>query len=273
LQPFRVVTFNLMGTGEPLERRMELAARGLADLHVDAIALQEVCEHPGTLPNQAATLADRLGYRHVWARAKGGEGELQEGLAVVSRHPILEHRTWPLPSAEGGRIVEQVVFQSAAGPLLLFNTHLDHHPDNGVMRERQVVALTEIVRAQVRELPAIITGDFNATPEHDEIRFLRGRHTLDGRRAYFHDAYARVHPIESAAGETWAKKNPLTRRWRWLENDRRLDFIFISAIESTGRGEVRTGRVVLDQPDDEGQYPSDHFGVLADIQLFPSEKS
>ncbi|HYH99201.1 endonuclease/exonuclease/phosphatase family protein [Hyalangium sp.] len=270
MEIFRVVTLNLMGMGEPIERRMELIGRGLADLSVDAVALQEVCEHEGRLPNQAAALAERLGYQHLWARAKGEADGVQEGLAVLSRHPIREHRVWPLPSAEGGRIVLQVVLESPVGPLGLFNTHLDHHPDNGVMREQQVVALTDIVRAQVRELPALIAGDFNATPEHDEIRFLRGRHTLEGRRAYLHDAYARVHPIEDASGETWAKRNPLTRRWRWLENDRRMDFIFVSSIESNGRGEVRSCRVVLDQPDDLGQFPSDHFAVMADVQLSPS---
>ncbi|WP_224249329.1 endonuclease/exonuclease/phosphatase family protein [Hyalangium gracile] len=270
MKTFRVVTLNLMGMGEPIDRRMELIGRGLSDLFLDAVALQEVCEHEHHLPNQAATLAERLGFQHVWARAKGEPGAVQEGLAVLSRHPIREHRVWPLPSAEGGRIVQQALIETQAGLLGLFNTHLDHHPDNGVMREQQVVVLTDIVRAQLRDLPNVIAGDFNATPEHDEIRFLRGRHTLEGRRAYLHDAYARVHPIEDASGETWARRNPLTRRWRWLENDRRMDFIFVTAIESNGRGEVRSCKIVLDQPDDQGQFPSDHFGVLADIQLSPA---
>jgi endonuclease/exonuclease/phosphatase family metal-dependent hydrolase len=271
MHTFRLVTLNLMGMGAPIERRLELVASGLSDLNLDAIALQEVCEQVDQVPNQAATVAERLGYQHVFSRAKGDPGGVEEGLAILSRHPVRDVKVWPLPSAEGGRIVQQAVVEAPGGPVILFNTHLDYHPDNGVMRERQVVALMDIIRAHLDDHPGFVTGDFNATPEHDEIRFLRGRHTLQGRRAYMHDAYARVHPIEDPAGETWAKRNPLTRQWRWLEPDRRIDFIFVSSIESTGRGEVRSCRVVLDQPDDQGLFPSDHFGVLADIQLSPGE--
>lgn len=269
MQNFRFVTFNLMGMGEPVERRMALAAAAMADLNVDAVALQEVCEHAPHFPNQAATLAKELGCHHVFAPTKQLETGVVEGLAILSRHPIRDQEAYPLPSAEGGRIVQRVVLESPAGPLVIFNTHLDYHPRNGATREKQVVAVTEILHAHLGETPSLLAGDFNATPDHDEIRFLRGRHTLEGRRAYLHDAYARVHPIEDPAGETWAKRNPMTRRWRWLEPDRRIDFIFVSSIEVSGRGEVRSCRVVLDQPDDEGLFPSDHFGVMADIQLLP----
>lgn len=269
METFRLVTMNILGMGDPIDRRIELIGEGLSELSLDAVALQEVCEHEGRLRNQAAVLGERLGFNHVWAPAKAHSEGMQEGLAVLSRHPILEHRLWPLSSEEGGRIVQEAVLDSPAGPLGIFNTHLDYQPES-MIREKQVLELTDIVRRQPRELPSLITGDFNATPEHDEIRFLRGRHTIAGRRAYFHDAYSRVHPFDELSGETWAKRNPMTRRWRWLESDRRIDFIFVTSIESNGRGEVRSCRIVLDQPDDLGQFPSDHFGVLADIQLMPS---
>jgi endonuclease/exonuclease/phosphatase family metal-dependent hydrolase len=270
MQLFRVVTLNLMGLDEPITRRMDLIARGLGELSADVVTLQEACQQEGRVPNQAAMLAERLGCQHVWARAKGALGGVEEGLAVLSRHPITDRQIRPLPSAEGGRIVLQVLVDTPAGPLAVFNTHFDYRPDHGVMREQQVLALADMIGSEHGELPAIITGDLNATPEHDEIRYLRGRHTIEGKRAYLHDAYARVHPVEEPAGHTWAKRNPLTWRWRWLESDRRLDFIFVSFVESSGRGEVRACRVVLDQPDDEGQFPSDHFAVLADVQLSPS---
>jgi endonuclease/exonuclease/phosphatase family metal-dependent hydrolase len=269
METFRLVTLNILGMSESIDRRIELIGEGLGALSLDAVALQEVCEQEGRIRNQAVVLGERLGFTQVWARAKANGEGLQEGLAILSRYPILDHRVWPLSSEEGGRIVQEVVLDSPAGPLGLFNTHLDYQPEN-MIREKQVLELTDIVRRQPRELPSLITGDFNATPEHDEIRFLRGRHTIAGRRAYFHDAYARVHPFDELSGETWAKRNPMTRRWRWLESDRRIDFIFVTAIESSGRGEVRSCRVVLDQPDDSGQFPSDHFGVLAEIQVKPS---
>ncbi len=266
MEVFRVVTLNLMGVGEPLDRRMELVGRGLADLQADVVALQEVCEGDG-VQNQAETLARRLGVAFVFARAKGPAGELGEGLALLSRHRIVEHAVFELPSAEGGRIVLAALVDSPAGPLRVLNTHFDFRPEHGVLREQQVVRTEALMRELTGELPSVLLGDLNATPEHDEIRFLRGRHTLAGRRAYLHDAYARHHPQERPSGATWSGRNPLTRRWRWLESDRRIDYVFVSHIGPDERGEVRHCRVVFDQPDDEGQFASDHFGVLADLLL------
>ncbi|MBI3182732.1 MAG: endonuclease/exonuclease/phosphatase family protein [Myxococcales bacterium] len=269
MELFRVVTLNLMGTGEPLARRMELVRAGLENLSPDAIALQEVVEADAA-PNQAQRLAEALRYACVFERARTPAGQVGEGLALLCRHRILDHRAWPLPSNEGGRILLMTQVETPQGTLRLFNTHLDFRPEHGVVRERQILAIHETVATRPGELPSLLLGDFNATPEHDEIRFLRGRHTLGGRRAYLHDAYARINPREEESGATWSIRNPLTRRWRWLESDRRIDYVFVSSIEPNGRGEVRNCRVVLDQPDDDGQFPSDHFGVLADVQLAPS---
>ena len=46
-------------------------------------------------------------------------------------------------------------------------------------------------------------GDFNATPDSDEIRWLCGRTTLGGRRVAYQDAWARANPGQP--GITWAQ--------------------------------------------------------------------
>src|SRR5688500_13326069 len=140
METFRLVTMNILGMGDPIDRRIELIGEGLSELSLDAVALQEVCEHEGRIRNQAAVLGERLGFSHVWAPAKAHSEGMQEGLAVLSRHPILEHRQWPLSSEEGGRIVQEVVLESPAGPLGIFNTHLDYQPES-MIREKQVLEL------------------------------------------------------------------------------------------------------------------------------------
>src|SRR5258705_122657 len=91
--------------------------------------------------------------------------------------------------------------------------------------DRLRALLAELIGATPSELPKILCGDFNATPDSDEIRFLRGLHTAAGRRTFWQDAWERRHG--RADGFTWARANPYTARLRWLERDRRLDYIFV----------------------------------------------
>jgi len=266
----RVVTLNMWGEQQPLERRLEMILLGLKELRPDVIGLQEVRQIAGQLPNQAETLAKQLGYQFVWAPAtKWGGGD--EGVAILARHPIGAHEHVTLPPArpEETRVCLMARVDTPAGAVHCYTTHLNYRLTHGIEREQQVLAIDDFVRTHKSELPKIVMGDFNATPDHDEIRYLRGLHTLANRRAFYQDAFARRHPVESEAGFTWARRNPFTERLRWLERDRRIDYIFLTPISRDGRGVVQDARIVLDRPDPDGCYASDHFGVLADIQVTP----
>jgi endonuclease/exonuclease/phosphatase family metal-dependent hydrolase len=113
----------------------------------------------------------------------------------------------------------------------------------------------------------VIGGDFNAAPETDEIRFMVGWHTLAGHRASWQDAYARLHPGAGEPGWTWASRNPSTDWLAQLWRDRRIDYLFVSPEQRGAVGKVLAARVVLDAPDARGVWPSDHFGVLAEVAL------
>ena len=266
----RVLTLNMWGEQPPLERRMEMIVAGLHDLSPDVVALQEVRQIEGQLPNQAQTLAAKMGWNWVWAPAtKWGGGE--EGVGILTKHPIGAHEQVTLPPArpEETRVCLLARIDTPAGGLHCYTTHLNYRLTHGIEREQQVLAVDDFVRAHKTDLPQIVMGDFNASPEHDEIRYLRGLHTLGGRRAFYQDAYARRHAVESEAGFTWARRNPFTERLRWLERDRRIDYIFLTPISRDGRGVVHDARIVLDRPGTDGCYASDHFGVMADIQVTP----
>lgn len=132
-----------------------------------------------------------------------------------------------------------------------------------------MVAVEELVASVESELPKLVMGDFNAVPDSDEIRWLRGLTTLAGRRVFYQDAFAARHPRED--GFTWARRNPYTARLHFLERDRRIDYIFVTALRKDGRGLVRDCRVVLDEAAADGAFPSDHFGLYAEVQLTPTE--
>jgi endonuclease/exonuclease/phosphatase family metal-dependent hydrolase len=267
----KVVTLNLWGEQPPLERRMELAVEGLRALGPDVIGLQEVRQVPGSVPNMAETLARALGMHHYFEPATPwGGGE--EGLAILSRHPIAERMVHELPHAVSTerRLLLGVAVDTPSGRVETWTTHLNYRLADGGKREDQIVAIDGHIGARATELPRVLVGDFNATPDSDEIRFLRGLHTSAGRRTFWQDAWERRHG--HAEGFTWARANPYTARLRWLERDRRLDYIFVSPLRRDGRGVVRDCRIVLDDPAFDGALASDHYGLYAEVQLQPLEE-
>ncbi len=274
----RIVTFNLWGARAPLSRRLEVAAQALAALAPDAVLLQEVRCAPD-LPNTAEQLAALLGgWRTAYACAIRGEAGLfgpgsgpgEEGVAVITPHEIAEMRSRALPEtrADEARIILSVLVATPATRFWAHTTHLHWRLADGVARERQVAALDAEIRAigdSAGDVHHVLGGDLNAAPDCDEIRFLRGRHTLEGRRTYWQDAFLVARPDEP--GFTWAKRNPMTEHLAFLERDRRIDYLFVRQERRDGRGRVVDARVVLDAPAADGTWPSDHFGVLAEIDL------
>jgi endonuclease/exonuclease/phosphatase family metal-dependent hydrolase len=254
------LTLNLWGLEPPLDRRMALIADGLRALAPDVVGLQEVREAPG-VENQAAALARALGYQHVFAPAVAFGGG-HEGLALLAREPFAAHEARELPHARPEE--RRVLLSARLGELWVHTTHLDYRLQHGKEREDQVLAIDAAITARAT-VPQVLMGDFNARPEADEMRFLRGLTTLAGRRTHYQDAWLRLHPAEP--GWTWAAANPGTAPLAFLEPDRRLDYVYVTTQRRDGRGRIRDCRIVLDRPDGEGVYPSDHFGVLADVQI------
>lgn len=285
----RVITLNLWGTQAPLERRLALAVRQLRALAPDAICLQEVRPLDGRHGRTTAdVLADELGLTAHYARAcewaDGEHGKLpagQEGLAVLARR-ILDTRALPLPDARPGesRLLLSAQLETVGGPIWIHTTHLHYRLDDGLARERQVIAIDAAIRGFGRgndDSPQILCGDMNCTPDSDEMRFLRGLTTLSDLRTHFQDAWLRLHPEPSpgggpADGLTWSSENCQTRPLRSLDLDRRIDYVYVTSRKKDGRGTVHDCRVVLTDREGDGAdalCASDHYGVLADVQVAP----
>jgi endonuclease/exonuclease/phosphatase family metal-dependent hydrolase len=266
MRTLRVLTINVWGDQPPLERRMALLAEGIAALAPDVVGLQEVQDRPG-LPNQAQALAAVVGMNAVFTPAVAFRGG-HEGLALLSRLPLVAQEARPLPhaTADEARVVLSAGFDAgAASPVWVHTTHLNYRLHHGQQREDQVMAVEAAVAARPDAVPQIVMGDFNARPDADEIRWMTGLHTLGGRRVCFQDAWARVHPGEP--GWTWAAANPQTRSLAFLQLDRRLDYIFVTSERRDGRGRIVDCRIVFDTPGADGVYASDHFGVMAEVQI------
>jgi endonuclease/exonuclease/phosphatase family metal-dependent hydrolase len=265
----RCLTLNLWGAEPPLEGRMAVIAEGLRALAPEVVALQEVLDVPGLVSNTAEGLARATGYNWLFAPATAFRGGY-EGLAILSRLPITAHETRELPQATAleRRILLSACLEIGGGrSLWVHDTHLNYRLQHGREREDQVMAIDAAVAAHVESVPQILMGDFNARPESDEIRWLCGLVTLQGRRTLYQDAWGLRRPNEP--GWTWASANPNTAALAFLQPDRRLDYIFVTPERRDGRGRVHGCRLVFDQPSADGIFASDHFGVLAEVQIDP----
>ncbi|MFN8610957.1 MAG: endonuclease/exonuclease/phosphatase family protein [Vulcanimicrobiota bacterium] len=223
--------------------RKPLVERLLADYAADILAFQGVLVH-----QRRDLIAMLSGF--AWTgrgREPGGEGEGCYVFWNTNRFQALEQETFylapdPLQSglawdAACPRICNRVVLKAEElPPIQLYNVHLDHI---GKVARRKSVDMVR-ARMQQSEQPAVLLGDFNEQQAFDHFPSLAG----------LQDAFA-VHGSDNEGtfhGFTGlAKGSP-------------IDYILTSP---------NIGVEFCQRLSDgwEGRYPSDHFGLLAGLEL------
>lgn len=255
----RFVTFNLCGLQYNwFDRRATAVIRGLARLNPDVVCLQETTvRFEQTVYDQAAHLGEALGLHVVAFCPYGNPVEVmsqeQGGIAVIARWPIRDVCHQRLPPGQHHRPDERVaLLLTLLAPeknLHVVTTHLAWRPEQTEVRTMQLgLLLDRLARRGWLQpgTPLVLAGDLNATDDEPAIALANER---------LQDAWKSRHP--GWPGYTYLADNPYSGRWPTF--DRRLDYIFCSP-----DAVVRTAAVVLDEPDP--VYPSDHFGVMADIE-------
>src|SRR5205823_5553953 len=146
------------------------------------------------------------------------------GNAILSRWPIGKSLVLPLPNTDEHRCVTFAEIDSPHGKIPFFTTHLNWMLHEGHVRQKQVRALADLVaeHAPLSGFPPIVCGDFNAEPDSDEIRFMRGLTGLGGKCVYFGDCFGIT---GEGPGHTFTRRNPYSAQVR--EPDRRIDYIFV----------------------------------------------
>lgn len=279
-RPLRLLTFNLLhggpaaglsGNDQDLDERLAIAIAELRRLDADVIALQEaaITRWRGDVP---ARVASALGFHRAYVPATervsgfrvldwliASALGFRAGPAIVSRFPIAEWEAYDLPRCTRGldpRVLLRAALTTPWGTLDVYSTHTTRGD------ECQVRHVGEIVRARRGPHPAFVMGDFNADESAPAITFLTGPIGLV-------DVFRRANP-----------DTPGLTVWQRIDAPaptvfRRVDYVFLlDGIAVTGR--VRSSRVVLDTPQPRPSggvlWPSDHYGVVAEVDLVPRRR-
>ena len=258
----RVLTLNIWNLSGPWKERREEIVTAVRELDADIVCLQEIVDDGDR--NSARWVAERTGYDAVATAGVEARPGLTFGPAILSRWPIEREQHWRLPNDPGPTDIERVLLHARTRGIDVFTTHLTSLYPSGRLRERQCLAIDELVAVHAdpeSAVPAILAGDFNAEPDSTEIRFLCGLTSLEGRSTYWQDAWR----VAGARGPgfTWDNRNPFAAAE--YEPDRRIDYVFVGERRDSGAGRVEACRVVCDRAP-RGVFPTDHFGVLADLR-------
>jgi endonuclease/exonuclease/phosphatase family metal-dependent hydrolase len=273
--PLKGVTFNLLhggvfsglrGNAQDLDRRLEMAVGELRALGADVIGLQEASAGKGR-GNVAERLASQLGFHYVYAPASfrlfasekanalaAWVMNFTEGPAIVSRFPIVASEAHDLPRCgrfTDPRVLLCATLQTPWGHLQACSTHISGDP----CQTKEVAAF---LRDRRNALPLLLMGDFNATENSPAMTALvNGTGLIDTFRA--------ANP--TAPGLTV---------WQWVYAPiptvfRRVDYLLLLPGQDFP-GRVLSSRVVLNTPrrfpDGKVLWPSDHYGVLAEVEVF-----
>lgn len=261
----RVATINIWNRMGPWEERLVALRAELERLDADIVGVQEVLQMPEYALDQGAALAEGLGYHVAFGRHPDAPVS-RIGNAILSRFPFERVAVHPLPGADELRCAVFGAVASPHGTIPVFTTHLNWRLDHGHVRQEQVRSLIGFVDACAPAakdgIPPILTGDFNAEPDADEIRYLRGLTPLGGTSVYFADCFAVAG--DGSAGHTFSRSNEFAAMLR--EPNRRIDYIFVRGPDERFRGEPLEAATAFTTKT-AGVFPSDHFGVVATIGL------
>lgn len=234
-----VATFNIWHDQGDWPARLPLVEATLRAANADVIGLQEILQDGDALPNQAQTLADRLGMQMVFSSVDDADRPRRYGNALLSRLPILDYDWVKLEPLDDYRTAQRIRCRMADGRIVDFaNTHFHHTPEGGAIRARQIAHLLEWLPDD--GVPLILTGDLNAPLGNPEMEPLRAR---------FSEALRTVHPDQA---------DRTTLNTALGHRSVQIDHILYDA----GAFRPVEAAILGDQPVGD-VWPSDHFAKVA----------
>ncbi len=250
-----VLTLNILNFADRWAERLPLLLADFAALQPDIAGLQEVV-HVMEQDRVIAAAGPRsyaLRRSHTHTREVGNSILAAEPLAAGLRREDADRTDLP-PSPPFNRSAQRAELDIDGRTLRVVNTHLHHLTHDHAIRERQVEHLIDWVGTLDPADATIITGDFNSLPGSGVYRRMQA--------AGYRSAYAEANGQEPDG--TWP--SGLVGAATSVPDPQSgcLDYIWLA-----GPLVTRSARLCFDRPavHDPGLYPSDHRGVLAEVEL------
>ncbi|WP_372394020.1 endonuclease/exonuclease/phosphatase family protein [Xanthomonas sp. NCPPB 3582] len=249
-----LVTLNLHHDREDWPGRRAHIAKELKRLAPDVIALQEVIERRGSVENQAAWLARKLGYDLIFASVDPIGAPKRYGNALLSRRKVLTGQQRLLQPLDDYRVAAHLQVDLDGQPVNVYVTHLNERADarGTATRTRQVADLLEFIGSTSAQAPVVIAGDFNTAADALDLEALRKG---------YGDSYGSVHRNSAA--------DVSTLNLHVFDTPARIDHVFFQQ----SRLLAREASILFDTPYAEGRWASDHYGVWVRLQLAPPAQS
>ncbi len=177
----KVMTFNIQyGKGKDGIQDLSRIADVIREADVDIVGLQEVERFSprSKFANQLKWLAEELDMYGVYGPTLS-IGYFQYGNAMLSRYPIVSWENILLRSSRENRGLLMAEIDLGPGKIAFFGTHL------GLSQEERLEHL-DIITEKVSEieLPLVLVGDWNNTPDSQEVErvleHLNDAHALGG---------------------------------------------------------------------------------------------
>lgn len=186
-----ILTWNILhGASAEGELNLEAKGRYISEQDADVVFLQEVDE--GCERSEGVDQIALLGRMTAMDAAFGSFMPYQGGrygLGTLSSLPVRETRSVRLPDGDEPRVALLREVEVLARPLLAVNLHLNWTKDD-TFRYAQARAL--LAELETLDLPMIVAGDFNDTPDSRTMK------------AFF---AAGFEPVE-APGPSWNARAP-----------------------------------------------------------------
>lgn len=242
-----LATFNIWHDRGDWRARLPLVIETLRAAEADVIGLQEVLQDSATgLPNQAATIAQALGYRHVFVSTDPDGNPRRYGNAILTRLPIVDQDWKKLQPLDDYRTALRVRVLVGDRPIDVVDTHLHHTPEGGAIRERQIADL--LAWLGDRDTPLVVLGDFNAALTNPEMGRLQPPR--------FASLLPTVHPDQA---DRTTLNTELGHRHDQIDH-----ILFETAHFEPLAAQIR-GNFLMGET-----WPSDHFAVDGTLRLKPA---
>jgi len=250
----RVMTFNVRTSAandgpNGWDKRRDLMARTIGQQHPDVFGTQELHKEQGDY------LVGKLP-QYAWFGLDRHGGHDDEHMGVFYRRDrwrVLQSGNFWLSDTPGKpgsiswgnlypRMVTWALFESTTDGRRFWyaNTHFPYRDQDEDARTRCAREIAARIAALPKDIPVVLTGDFNSPPDRADHALLTG---------LLHDAWLDA-PNHAGPQATFHNFTGTP--------DHRIDWILYRGFRATSVATLTTQQ--------DGRYPSDHFPVAAELQ-------